>query len=172
MKNKVIAVLSALIVLLGGGVAYQFGSGDGSIRTDLYGSSTGTTLASSTSAIVAIGTEYEKVNINLKTSSTEAQSITINAQYSNADNCDDTSEWFSDTRNGAIVGFSTDPNNITIATSTFSIGVGAGTNRNTIQIGGNDVTGGIMNAKCVKITLNTSSTTIPAILWAEGVFSK
>jgi hypothetical protein len=75
-----------------------------------------------------------------------------------------------DTRNPGVLAFSTDPNTFTVATTTFSLAIGAGTNRNTLQIGGNDV-GGVLNARCVKFTLGTSSTTDPAILWVEGLFS-
>ena len=182
MKQEkiIVLVLTALfavglIALVGvwlRGDAPQLGSSGRfySTRVDVYGSATNTTLASTTSKVIAVGPEFNKVNLNIKTSSTEAQTISVYTEYSNDNNCDTTSEWFRDTRNAGVVSFSGSPNNFSVATTTFDLGIGAGLSRHTMQIGGNDV-GGALNARCVKINLSTSSTTDPAILWVEGLFS-
>jgi hypothetical protein len=172
MKNKLIAIISAIVIILGGGVAYQFGSGSesSSNRVDIYGTESATTLASTTSNIVVVGTEFNKVNLNIKTSSTAAQTISVYNEYSNDNECDSNSAWFRDTRNAGVLAFSTDGNNFTVATTTFNLAIPAGPAKNTLQIGGNDV-GGMLNARCIRINLSTSSTTDPAILWVEGMFS-
>jgi len=171
MKNKsLIGVIIAFVLGVAGFGGYQtFGNISGD-NFNVYGTSANTTAVTSTSKTLTIDSSKSLLNLNIKTSSTAAQTISVYTEYSNDVNCDTTEEWFRDTRNAGVVGFTTDPNTFTVATSTFSLGIGAGVNRNTIQIGGNDV-GGALNARCVKVNLSTSSTTDPAILWTEAYFS-
>lgn len=166
MKNKVIAVLSALIILLGGGAAYQFGSSDArSNRIDIYGTSSGTTLASTTSKIVAIGTEFTKVNLNIKATSTAAQTIAIVPEFSNDVDCD-TTTYFRETQNAGNViwAIASTPAGLTQVTTTYSLAIPSGASYNNIQLTN-------LNTHCIKLTLTTSSTTDPAIAWVEGLFS-
>lgn len=172
MKNKVIAVLSALIVLLGGGVAYQFGSYDvRPNRMDLYGSATNTTLASTTSAIVAIGAEYGKVNLNIKVSTTDAQTIAIVPEFSNDANCD-TATYFKDTISVndiryVITDYATTYGSYSASLTTNDyplLVTGTGVNYYSVQIPN-------LNARCFKVTLTGSSTTVPLMAWVEGFFS-
>jgi hypothetical protein len=127
-------------------------------RVDVYGTISATTLASTTSGIIAVGPDYNKVNINIKASSSVAQNIIVYPEFSNESNCDTATTWFRETNNtvsGATV---------TVSTSTYSLAVGTSLSYNSIVIDE-------INARCVKLNLSTSSTTVPAILWVEGYFS-
>jgi hypothetical protein len=133
-------------------------------RTDIYGSATNTTLASTTSKIVSIDPSFDKVNLNIKTTSTAAQTIAIVPEFSNENNCD-TATYFRETLNaGNVIFVASDPTGLTQVTSTYSIGIPAGASYNNMQLTN-------LNARCIKLTLTTSSTTDPAIAWVEGLFS-
>jgi hypothetical protein len=136
-----------------------FGNSDViSKRVDVYGTISATTIATTTSEIIALGPDYKSVSLNIKASSSAAQNITVYPEFSNENNCDTATTWFRETNNtvsGATV---------TVSTSTYSLAIDSGLSYNSVVIDD-------LRTRCVKLTFNTSSTTVPAITWVEGYFS-
>lgn len=162
MKNKsLIGIVLAFIIGIAGygGVQTLGYSGEQSTkRVDVYGTILATTTASTTSDIIAVGPDYNKVNLNIKASSSAAQNIVVYPEFSNENNCDTATTWFRETNN-AVSGAT-----VTVSTSTYSLAVDTGLSYNSVVIDE-------INARCVKLNLSTSSTTSPAIIWVEGYFS-
>jgi hypothetical protein len=157
MKKSIITILVGIIALLGGySTSQTFGSDNtSSLRVDVYGSISATTTATTTQKVIEISPDYNKINLNIKASSTAAQSITVYPEFSNENNCDTASTWFRETNN-AVSGAA-----VTVSTSTYSVGIGSGYSYNSLVIDE-------INARCLRLNINTSSTTVPALVWAEG----
>jgi hypothetical protein len=163
--NKTIIFLGACALAVGAYFAISpastpFGGSEevNSKRVDVYGTISATTTATTTSKVIAVGPGYERVNLNIKASSTAAQNITVYPEFSNENNCDTATTWFRETNN-AVSGAT-----VTVSTSTYSLGIGSGLSYNSVVIDD-------LSARCVKLTFNTSSTSDSAIMWVEGYFS-
>jgi len=156
----IVAILIAVAVLLSGcSNSATLGNSDVvSKRVDVYGTISATTLASTTNKIIDLGPDYKSVSLNIKASSSAAQNITVYPEFSNENDCDTATTWFRETNN-AVSGAT-----VTVSTSTYSVAVATGFSYNSIVIDD-------LRARCIKLTLNTSSTTVPAIAWAEAYFS-
>jgi hypothetical protein len=160
MKNlkEIIIGIVSIILGVGGTSAYLGYTGDNTgTRVTIYGSETGTTAVTSTAKAFRLGSSKSTINLNVKTSSTAAQTITFYPEYSNDGICSSTgSTWFRETNVGISAGATT------LSTTTQTMQVPVGPFYQNVQIDD-------LNAECIKLSFTGSSSTVTSMLWIDAI---
>jgi hypothetical protein len=158
-KTTIVAII-ALILGVGGSSAYLgFSGNESGVKFNIYGTDAGTTKVTSTSKTFNVGSSESTLNLNIKTSSTDAQTIAILPEFSNeSDDCANATYFrqaLSTNTSGAVAA----------ATSTITIQVPASPSTPYYQ----NVQIQDLNTECMKLTFTGSSSTVTSMLWIEGI---
>jgi hypothetical protein len=163
LKTKIIAVLSAIIVLLGGYTATQFGGQTGA-TIDLLGTkSTSTFVGATTTRVLYFSQETDHLDLNIRASSTGGTVLSVVPYFSNDAGCNSstnaTVNWFPESGlgvSGATVSVSAPlVYAFTMTTSTA----------NNFNLGWNNLAAQCMRFDVYTSAMNTVSTTV----WMEAV---
>lgn len=158
MKNlkTIIVSIVALVLGVGGtGAVLGFSGNESAVKFNVYGSETGTTAVTSTIKTAYVGSANSTLNLNIKTTSTGAQTIAIVPEFSNdAEDCS-TATYFRQSLVGISGGAAT------VATSTYTIQVPKGAYTQAFQIPD-------LNTECLKLTLTSSAVASTSMLWVEA----
>jgi hypothetical protein len=161
MKKEIILLLVGIVVVLSAAAFFAFnknsGVSFGTFRSsgstfNIYGTATNTTVATTTTKTLSIGSSKETINLNIKATSTAAQTVTIRPEFSNDSDCA-TAIYF----RGTFIAVSGITG--TVSTSTYSLAIPAGASANNVQISN-------LNTECLKLTI---SATTSSLLWIQGI---
>jgi hypothetical protein len=162
MKNKVIAILAAVIVLLGGGVtAYQMGGNTVVQKVNVLGAKDAQVnmLTTSTNAIY-IGRDTNSLNLNVAASTTFSGTLSFVPYFSNDSGCNSSTDssiyWFGE----STVGVSSTA--ISLASpAVYTHAVTTGTNKFNISFSN-------LTTDCMKFVFYSNTPTATSTMWVEA----
>jgi len=155
-----IAIILALILGVGGTGAYLgFTGNESGSKFNVYGTDAGTTKVTSTVKTLYFGSSNSTLNLTLKTSSTAAQTLTLDVQVSNDSSDCSAANYARQSLTSVSSGA------VTVTTSTYTIQVPASPSiayYQNFQIAD-------LNTECLQLSFTGSSSTITSLMWAEGI---